>query len=397
MVDRLREFRLVRTPSVEAAMRAIPRHLFVPDATVERAYSDESVVTHRDADGVAVSSASAPGVVAGMLEQFDVRPGHRVLEIGTGTGYNAALLAQLVGSAGEVATVDIDEEVVQGARECLATAGYSGVSVVCGDGEFGCSDHAPFDRIVVTGGAWDLPPAWSDQLAPGGRLVVPLRMRGLTRSIAFERVDGYWRSRSIRECGFIPLRGVGGVAERNIFLGGERPVTLRIDDGQPADAQAVGRALDHPPVLSWTGVTGAFEHLDFWLATMDGFCRLLVHSDAVDCGLVAPVYGWGSMGVFDRDTFAYLTRQSTNGPNGTKQPLFELGVCAYGPGGDKLASRVGDLVRAWDRDRRSITELWIEAYPADADDPPSGQLVIPKRHTQVIVRTTLWEDDHEHE
>ncbi|MGH3836113.1 MAG: hypothetical protein ACRDSF_10470, partial [Pseudonocardiaceae bacterium] len=74
----------MRTTPVEAAMRAVPRHLFVPDATAGRAYSQENIVTRRDADGVAVSSASAPGVVAGMLEQLDVQPGHRVLEIGAG-------------------------------------------------------------------------------------------------------------------------------------------------------------------------------------------------------------------------------------------------------------------------------------------------------------------------
>ncbi|MGH3932646.1 MAG: hypothetical protein ACRDTF_22035 [Pseudonocardiaceae bacterium] len=95
--------------SVEAAMRAVPRHLFIPDSPAERAYSNENIVTCRDAEGVAVSSASAPGVVAGMLEQLDVQPGHRVLEIGAGTGYNAALLAQLVGPAGQVTTVDIDD------------------------------------------------------------------------------------------------------------------------------------------------------------------------------------------------------------------------------------------------------------------------------------------------
>ncbi|MGH3813578.1 MAG: methyltransferase domain-containing protein [Pseudonocardiaceae bacterium] len=165
---------------------------------------------------MAVSSASAPGVVAGMLEQLDVAPGHRVLEIGAGTGYNAALLAHLVGAAGEVTTVDIDGEVVPRAREYLAAAGYRGVSVFCGDGEFGCAGHAPYDRIVVTAGAWDLPPAWVDQLAAGGRLVVPLRMRGLTRSFAFEREDRYCRSRSIEDCGYVPMRGAGGVAERNI-------------------------------------------------------------------------------------------------------------------------------------------------------------------------------------
>ncbi|MGH3962425.1 MAG: methyltransferase, FxLD system [Pseudonocardiaceae bacterium] len=394
MVDRLRGNRLVRTTPVEAAMRAVPRHLFVPDATAGRAYSQENIVTRRDADGVAVSSASAPGVVAGMLEQLDVQPGHRVLEIGAGTGYNAALLAHLVGPAGQVTTVDIDSEVVRGARECLAAAGYRGVSVVCGDGEFGYAGHVPYDRIVVTVGAWDLAPAWVDQLAPGGRLVVPLRMRGLTRSIAFERADGYWRSRSIEECGFMPMRGAGGVAERNIHLGSDSGVILRIDDGQPADEKALGTALDHPATLLSTGVmVSVTGHLDFWLAGMDGFCRLLAGSQAVDRGLVAPAFGWGSMGVFDQGTFAYLTLNPTGETDGSPWPRYELGVCAYGPGSGDLAKRVTDRIRTWDRDRRSMTELWIEVHPADTGEVPTGQVAIRKRHTQVIVRTAHLADD----
>lgn len=375
-------------------MRAVPRHLFVPDVTIERAYSPGAVVTHRDAEGVALSSASAPGTVAVMLDQLDVQPGHRVLEIGAGTGYNAALLAHLVGPAGKVTTVDIDREVVRGARECLAAAGYRGVSVFCGDGEFGYADHAPYDRIVVTAGAWDLPPAWVDQLAPSGRLVVPLRMRGLTRSIAFEREDGYWRSRWIEECGFIPLRGAGGVAERNIYLGSDSGVILRIDDGQPADEKALGTAVDHPPTLLSTSVTVSVTgHLDFWLAGMDGFCRLLAGSQAVDRGLVAPAFGWGSMGVFDQGTFAYLTRSPIGETDGSQWPRYELGVCAYGPGSGELANRVADRILAWEHDRQSMTELWIEVHPADTGDELSGQLDIRKRHTRVIVRTALLTDD----
>ncbi len=391
MVDRLRGHGLVHSASVEMAMRAVPRHLFVPGVPVEDAYADEAIVTHRDAEGVAVSSASAPGVVAGMLDQLDVQPGHRVLEIGAGTGYNAALLAYLAGPAGEVTTVDIGEDVACGARRGLAAAGYGHVPVICGDGEFGYVDHAPYDRIIITAGAWDLPPAWWDQVAPGGRLVVPLRMRGLTRSIAFEREGGCWRSRSIEELGFVPMRGVGGVAERNIRLGDHTDITLRIDDLQPADAQALGRALDHPAALAWTGVTvpaGDFEHLDFWLAAMDGLGRLIVHSRAaVDRGLVAPVYDWGSMAVFDRDTFAYLIRRPAANADATSRAPSELGVCAYGPGDGELANCVAGRIRAWDRDRRSIARLWIDVYPADAGAGPGGQMVIDKRHTRVIVRT----------
>lgn len=137
-------------------------------------------------------------------------------------------------------------------------------------------------------------------------------------------------------------------------------------------------------------VTG---HLDFWLAGMDGFCRLLAGSEAVDRGLVAPAFGWGSMGVFDQGTFAYLTRSPTGETDGSQWPRYELGVCAYGPGSGELANRVADRILAWEHDRQSMTELWIEVHPADTGDVPTGQVAIRKRHTQVIVRTALLADD----
>ncbi len=395
MVDQLRDHGLAGSARVEAAMRMVPRHLFVADVTVERAYAQEVVVTRRDADGVAVSSASAPGVVAGMLDQLDVRPAQRVLEIGAGTGYNAALLAHLAGPQGAVTTIDIDPDVASGAQRALADAGYPGVSVACGDGEFGWPGHAPYDRIIVTAGAWDLPPAWRDQLAPGGRLVVPPRMRGLTRSVAFEREDGRWRSRSIDELGFMPIRGAGAVAERNLSLGSHGDITLRIDDGQPADSRALSAALGHPPALARTGVTlprDGLGHLDFWLATADGFGRLIVTSPAaVGRGFIAPVYDWGSMAVFGPDTLAYLTKSPGGGTAGATgadggRPDAELGVCAYGPRGGQLAGRVADRVRAWDRDRPSIARLWIEAYRAGTGGTPGDLMVIDKRHTRVAVR-----------
>jgi protein-L-isoaspartate(D-aspartate) O-methyltransferase len=109
-----------------------------------------------------------------MLGQLDPQPGDRVLEIGAGTGYNAALLAELVSDTGSVTTVDIHPDVTDHARHALAETGYDRVRVVTGDGALGEPDHAPYDKIIVTVGPWDLPPAWFDQLAPGGTLVVPL-------------------------------------------------------------------------------------------------------------------------------------------------------------------------------------------------------------------------------
>lgn len=133
-------------------MRAVPRHLFVPEASLEQAYGPDSVVTFRDGDGVAISSASGPRVVAGMLDQLGSRPGDRVLEVGAGTGYNAACLAELVGPDGSVTAVDIGADIV--ARPaCSCGGGYQRVRVVHGDGAVGVPDAAPYDRIMVQGHA----------------------------------------------------------------------------------------------------------------------------------------------------------------------------------------------------------------------------------------------------
>ena len=208
----------VRSSAVEAAFRAVPRHLFLPGMPLEAAYANDSMVTRRDEHGVSISSVSAPRIIAMMLEQLQAAPGHRVLEIGSG-GYNAALLAELVGEDGEVTTIDIDQEVIDRARQGLTAAGYESVNVLCADGEFGAKEHAPFDRVIVTVGAWDIAPAWVDQLADGGRIVVPLRMRGLTRSVAFERKGGHLASRAYELCGFVPMQGAGECRERLVLLG----------------------------------------------------------------------------------------------------------------------------------------------------------------------------------
>jgi len=222
MVESLREHGCIQSAAVAAAFLSVPRHLFVPGSPVEDAYTHDLVVaTHFDAEGLATSSSSAPNIMATMLEQLRVRPGMNVLEIGAGTGYNAGLLAHLVAPGGRVVSVDLDEQVATEAREHLRTAGIEGVRVVAGDGWLGAAADAPFDRVMLTVGAWEVSPHWFAQLGPGGVLVMPLWVcPGVQLSVAFVRHETGLRSERLVGCGFMRLRGPHAGPESNVVVPG---------------------------------------------------------------------------------------------------------------------------------------------------------------------------------
>ncbi|MGH9096133.1 MAG: protein-L-isoaspartate O-methyltransferase [Acidimicrobiales bacterium] len=209
MTDMLCASRAITSREVEAAMRAVPRHRFLTEVPTERAYADRAVTIKYDRNGVPISSASQPAMVAQMLEQLEVGAGDRVLEIGTATGYNAALLAELAGPSGRVVTVELEEDLAERAGRSLSQTGYARVRVVRGDGRVGFREGSPYDRIVVTAGVREVPPAWIEQLAEGGRMVVPVvNSYGEGISVMFELVDGELEARSGRPCGFVPLRSL---------------------------------------------------------------------------------------------------------------------------------------------------------------------------------------------
>jgi protein-L-isoaspartate(D-aspartate) O-methyltransferase len=348
--------------------------------TLEKAYAQQTVNTKRDEHGVTISSISAPQIQAMMLEQAQLRPGDRVLEIGSG-GYNAALIAELVGHSGQVTSIDIDSFVTERARVFLKETGYDGVNVVLVDGEQGCPQHAPYDKMLVTVGSWDVPPAWVGQLAEGGTIVVPLRMRGLTRSVTFEREGDHLVSRSAQICGFVTMQGAGEHRERLLLLRGNE-IGLRFDDDWPTDPDALSEALGTERAEVWSGVTlsrrDQFDTLQMWLATaLDGFCNLAVDR-ALDTGLVKPQNTMACPASADGGNFAYLTLRKTGEP---EQPVFEFGAHAFGPEAPALAASMAEQIQLWDRDHRHGPGPRICAYPMSI---PPGR-VITKRHAHVVV------------
>jgi protein-L-isoaspartate(D-aspartate) O-methyltransferase len=165
MIESQLRARGIADPRVLEAMRKVPRHLFVPEEYRWRAYDDSPLPIGHD------QTISQPYIVGYMSEALELRPTDRVLEIGTGSGYQAAILGEL---AAQVYTIEIVPELAERARTALEAAGYRNVQVRHGDGYLGWPDAAPFDRIIVTAAPDKVPQALIDQLAVGGIMVVPV-------------------------------------------------------------------------------------------------------------------------------------------------------------------------------------------------------------------------------
>ena len=213
---------LIRSPPVRAAFLKVPRELFVPEFArrqgLAAVYRDEAILTRQNRFGAPLSSSSQPAIMAAMLEALQLEEGMSVLEIGAGTGYNAALLSQLVGKHGRVVSVEVDPAIAQEARRNMRTGGFE-ARVVVADGRQGVAQLAPFDRIIATASSRLVPFSWFEQLEPHGLLEAPLQLAGGAQAIPLLRKTRTgFRSTTTIAGGFMPLRDAGEDAAAALTL-----------------------------------------------------------------------------------------------------------------------------------------------------------------------------------
>ncbi len=200
MVRDLRR-RGIRDERVLEVMGRVPRHLFVPEEVVHIAYGDHPLPIS------AGQTISQPYIVALMTQALQLDPAHRVLEIGTGSGYQTAILAEL---AREVYTIERFPQLLEGARQLLTQLGYTNIHYRCGNGTVGWPEHAPYDRIIATGSVPEVPRSLVRQLADPGRLVIPVGGRQVQTLVLVKKEEGAITQEELIPCSFLPLVGKEG-------------------------------------------------------------------------------------------------------------------------------------------------------------------------------------------
>jgi protein-L-isoaspartate(D-aspartate) O-methyltransferase len=198
MVDEQIRKRGIRSLRLLEVLERVPRHLFVPEELVAHAYEDRALSI---GDGQTISQ---PYIVAAMTEYLELVGNERVLEIGAGSGYQAAVLSKL---ANEVVTVEKNESLAEAARERLAALGYRNIHVKIGDGTLGWPDDAPFDAVLVAAAAPTVPAPLVEQLAEGGRLVIPVGYTDKQMLLRIRKSAGQILEEKLFACQFVPLRG----------------------------------------------------------------------------------------------------------------------------------------------------------------------------------------------
>jgi protein-L-isoaspartate(D-aspartate) O-methyltransferase len=415
LVDQLKARGLLHSEALEQALLRVPRELFLPDIAaregLERIYTDEAIVTKRGSQGAPISSSSAPSMMAIMLEQLDLRPGLRILEIGAGTGYNAALLAELVGDPASIVTIDIEPDVVEQAKQRLANAGYGAITVLCADGAEGVPHLAPFDRIELTVAADDIAPAWTSQLTPGGRLVLPLELHRQQRgqvSLALVKREEHLESAAAAYAFFIPMRG-----DQAMSAGRAAPLSVVAthDTSHRWELHLYGAPLNGSADIRRDVLhllSGPYQTRDLRL---DGAARDLLAYLELRYGEEETIYAWSANALWGFDgwtagVLVHPAREQSNMPpfaplsgRFSHQPgLALLRAATSSPddagldqailyGSNNALRRLQSIIREWKRLKTpDLSALSVRVYPPGcAPTPAADEWLITKRSAQLLL------------
>jgi protein-L-isoaspartate(D-aspartate) O-methyltransferase len=370
LVKTLKEKGELTDPRVEAAFLSVPRDLFLPDLPLDKAYADEALPIKCDSHGVVLSSSSQPSMMALMLRQLRLRLGDNVLEIGAGTGYNAAVMQHLVGDSGHVTAIELDNELARLASDHLQRASMGDVQVVHADGAMGYAPRASYDRIIATVGIWDVPEAWVKQLKPNGILVAPIWLEAFQVSAAFTmQADGTLFSPVNLPCGFIHLRGVAAGPPVYMRIG-STALTLASNAVEELDSAALQTLLsaDHETSL----VNIALKSSEYW----HGLLPFLVLN--IPQGFIFAVYG------VDEGQQAF-------GLSGHGFALIGPGSACFVPyqgqgethsfGSADAFMALQDCIEAWDEQGRPGSKtLRLRLIPHDRTVPAASEGKLYTRH-----------------
>lgn len=347
---------IIRSELIQSAFLSVPREAFVQADSPAGVYSD-TTISLENALGGWLTTSSQPTMMAIMLDQLDVLPGHRVLEIGAGTGYNAALLANIVGPGGTVHTVEYEPEAASRSAKSLAAIESTAI-VHCEDGADGWAGGAPYDRIIATVAVGDLPTSWSAQAGPNARIVAPITIAGADYSVALKREGEDWVSDSIEPCSFVRFKGRLAVGEYRVTVGSvESPVLTVLSDspgipnantvsawfergeGEPlrslgsrdawegfalklpfqAESHNVIRAVSYGPGIGWQGHAVGFSDDDgMALVTSSGRLERFGDGESADL-LRAEVALWRSAGGPGIHSYRFRFRAGTTDEPGWLQ------------------------------------------------------------------------------
>ena len=372
LLDSLRGKQVLADPNLEAAFAGIPRHVFLPQIDPANVYQDQAIALKISPSGEVLSSSSQPTMMAIMLAQLQLEQGMNVMEIGTASGYNAALIRHVVGNRGHVTSLEIDRELAEQARDNLAQMGHGDVLVVDGDAIGGYEPRAQYDRILATAGVWDIPRHWLQQLRDDGRLVAPIWLDGVQVSASFvAQGDGAYLSVDNRPCAFVYLQGHAAGPRLRKKVGSTSLVVLA-DDVEKVDTAALHLLLSEE--TEWHRLGRHLRPEDFWFGLQ---LYLMLHEPeryvfaVYDIPPGERAYGLEGNGVvlFGQASAAFAG--------------YNDGGAVHCFGGAAAFLKMQSLFESWWRQRgRLVDRLRLRLIPLSLGEPPisNGKLFKRKEH-----------------